>query len=274
MAEKLKITFGICTYNRKKIVENSAASLKNIIGIGDVNILICDDCSTEYDEVFLKSIFPDNARIIKQNVNTGADKNTSLMYEEFLKSNDEWLFNADSDLIYRSDIIETIKYYKDKSSGIVTFFNSITHNTIGDNEYFLEKDSIGAAGCLLHRNIVKLILKNIQYRDFGFDVGFSKLLRKKGYKLFSTKESYVQHIGVSGFNSRDIVFDYGHNFHCDSVRTGQIIENTFESYIQSIKKFKETKAWRVFYFIHSIPRRVRKILWMIKKRITSSENRP
>lgn len=250
MDDQLRITFGICTFNRKSILEKSVASLKNIKDIEKANILIVDDCSTEYDESFLRNLFP-SARIIRQKHNKGPDKNTSIMYEEFLKSDDDWLLNADSDLIYRSDIMGAIQQYKDKSKGFITFFNCINHNTIGKKKYLVEKDSVGAAGCLLHRTIVKYILDNISFRNNGFDVGFSKLLRDSSIRLYATKDSYVQHIGVSGFNSKDITFDYGENFRCDSLKNAEILEETFETYLKTVNKFKKRKSWKIYYFLTS-----------------------
>ena len=255
-----KITFGICTYNRKKIVEKSAASLKKIKGIENIKIVVFDDCSDEYDVNFLRSIFPISAKIIRQEKNNGADKNTSIMYEYFLKSDDEWLFNADSDLIYRTDILDAIKYYMNKSHGFMSFFNSINHRTIGRNGCFVKKDSVGAAGCLLNRDVVKIILENIKYRNIGFDVGFSKLLRSKGYYLNTTEKSFVQHIGVSGYNSRDINFDYGENFWIQNMYNADSIEQTFEQYVKSVNAFRQKTSWKIFYFFISIPRRIKRIV--------------
>ena len=258
--DNYKISFGICTYNRKGILEKSVQSLKNIKGIENVHLIVFDDCSDEYNMDYLKSIFPSSAQINRQERNEGADKNTSLLYEKFLESDDEWLFTADSDLIYRSDLLDAIMFYKDKSNGFMSFFNCISHKIVGKNKWFVFKASVGAAGCLIRRDVVKIILDNIQHRDIGFDVGFSKLLRKKGFMLNATKKSYVQHIGVSGFNSRDINFDYGEGFIIDSKDNAEIVEQTFEQYIKSVNKFRNRSDWRAFYFIISIHRRIRRVI--------------
>ena len=264
MSREQVITFGICTYNRKDILEKSAKSLSLINNIDSVDIKIYDDCSTEFDEEYLKKLFPYAKKIVRQKKNAGADINTSLMYEDFLKSDSEWLFNADSDLIYRKDIIEHIEYYKDKCNGFMTFFNCINHKTVKKSKNFIEKDSVGAAGCLLRRDIVELILDNIKYRNTGFDVRFSKLLLRKGYKLYSTENSYVQHIGVTGFNCRNIKFDYGQNFFCDSKENAAIIETIFETYMQSVSNYRNTTSWKIYNFIVLIPRRIKKVIWIIK----------
>ena len=272
MGSNVGVTFGICTYNRKNILERSAASLSQIKDINRVNIRIYDDCSTEFDEAYLWSLFP-KAVSIKINLNNvGADKNTSMMYEDFLKTGDQWLFNADSDLLYRTDIIDKIANITKGSKEFVTLFNCINHNTITKSEEFVVKDSVGAAGCLLSRKCVELILSNIKERQYKFDVGFCKLLREKGYKLYATKESYVQHIGIHGYNSRDINFDYGKCFICDNLTNAQAIEETFEQYIRTVAEYKKTSSWRIYNFFISIPRRIKKITKIVRARIVHETN--
>lgn len=257
------ITFGICTYNRKGILEKSAKSLALVNGIENIHIRVYDDYSTEYDENFLKALFPNAEQICVQPQNGGADKNTALMYEDFLKSGDEWLFNADSDLIYRTDILDAIERFSEQCDGFMTFFNCINHNTVETvNNELIVKDSVGAAGCLLRKDVVQFILDNTKSKRFGFDVGYCKLLRENGRKLFATNESYVQHIGVSGFNSRNIIFDYGENFICDSAVNAAIIESTAEEYIRVVEKYRKTASWKVYNFVVSVPRRVKKVIWL------------
>jgi hypothetical protein len=178
------------------------------------------------------------------------------MYEDFLSSGDEWLFNADSDLIYRTDIIEAIDKNKDSCGGFMTFFNCIGHEDSGETNLFVEKKDVGAAGCLLRRDNVKNIIDNILYRSISFDVAFSDYLSSHDITLFATKESYVQHIGVNGYNSQGFVFDYGRNFKCDNMVNAEIIEKTFEEYIASVDKFKNDRKWRVYNsFVNTVPRK-------------------
>lgn len=267
MAEKLGITFGICTFNRKELLVKSLKSLGNVCGLERINIRIYDDCSTEYDEGFLRKIFPYADSIKRASKNQGADMNTAAMYEDFLQSSDEWLFNADSDLLYSADIIDRILELKDASGGFMTMFNCINHRTIGTEKEFVIKDSVGAAGCLLSRNVVELILNQIQNRGFGFDVKYSRLLREHGFKLYATRHSYVQHIGVEGFNSRDINFDYGENFNVKDGLNAEIIEETFETYIRRIAQYRLRSSWKIYYFIISLPRRLRRLMKIAKERL-------
>jgi len=254
------LMIGICTYNRKDIVRNSALSLQAVRDLDQVKVRVYDDCSSEYGKAFLEEMFPFAEKITRFEENGGADKNTSRMYEDFLKSGAEWLLNADSDLVYRTDLIGAIMNCRDRSEGIFTVYNSINHNTIGETESFYIKDSVGAAGCVLRRDIVEMILNSIQYRDYGFDVGFSKLLRTKAIPLYATKQSYVQHIGVLGFNSRDIRFDYAENFLCEGPVNAGILEETFETYMKSVSAYRKKPSYQVYYFLTSVPRRARRVV--------------
>lgn len=256
MVSKYPITFGICTFNRKDVLQKSVQSLLHVKNIDKVNIRIFDDCSTDYDRTFLEELVPEACSIKQNQRNVGADKNTSIMYEDFLKSGDEWLLNADSDLIYHSDIIDEILRYQDKCGGFVTLFNCINHNDISHTELFDIKESVGAAGCLLHRDVVELILNSIRYRSVSFDTVFCKVLRENGYNLYATKQSFVQHIGVTGFNSGEISFDYGRNFQCDSLINAEIIEYTFETYAKKVNQFKNKKNWRIYNSFAIIPRKI------------------
>jgi len=265
------ITFGICTYNRKDILVKSARSLSLVRGIKTVHIRIYDDCSSEYDEAFLHSLFPDAVSITRQKENLGADRNTSVMYEDFLASGDEWLFNADSDLIYRADLLETMENMKGHCGGFMTFFNCISHEDIGETELFTEKESVGAAGCFFRRDVVQLILDSIRVRSVSFDTGFSRVLRKNGYPLYASRHSMVQHIGITGFNSANIVFDYGRGFIPDSQINANIIEDTFEAYVTSVHAFRSRRTFWAYNFVTStIPRKIDRYGRVIKETI---ENR-
>ena len=53
----MKVTIGIPTYNRKELLVVMATSLyKSELGDA-VNIRVYDDCSAEYDALFLKELF-------------------------------------------------------------------------------------------------------------------------------------------------------------------------------------------------------------------------
>lgn len=254
---KLKITFGICTYNRKDILLKMASSLKQIEDFNSINIRIYDDCSTEYDLEFLRKVFPDAKTIIRHDKNLGADKNTAYMYNDFINYDDEWFFNADSDLIYRKDILSFISDCIDNSLQFFSLFNTLNHKAVGSaNDFFVKKNYVGAAGCCFNKNLIKTIIREVNDAHINFDFKFCDYLRNNGYDIIVSKESYVQHIGVDGYNSTNIFFDYGQNFKCDSMVNGIIIEETFERYMTLVNTFKNSYKWKIYYSVGSLPKRI------------------
>lgn len=62
----------------------------------------------------------------------------------------------------------------------MTFFNCINHNSISDFGEFVEKDSVGAAGCILSKDVVRLILD----RD-PFEAARAFRMRAHGAEYYS-----------------------------------------------------------------------------------------
>lgn len=229
----MKIRFGVCTYNRKELIEYTSKSLNLIEGIRDCSICIYDDCSDEYNETYLKYLYKNATKISINKENMGADVCTRNMYIDFLKSEDEWLFNADSDLIFDSEILlhieETINYLKNnKINAIVSFFNTPSHIKINDySDKYIEKNHVGAAGILLDRRAAGLIVRRVK-EGSCFDWRFCKEWKKAGNIILCTKKSYVQHIGVWGHNSKFDNFDWGINFSVSNLVNAQAIEDVME----------------------------------------------
>ena len=93
-----KIIIGITTFNRKNILVKMAKSFSECTILDSSKIIIFDDHSSEYGEIFLSNLFP-NAQIFINECNIGADNNLYAMYQYFLKTDGDILFNIDSDLI-------------------------------------------------------------------------------------------------------------------------------------------------------------------------------
>lgn len=99
----MKICIGITSYNRIGILKKMKNSLCASEGLEYCNIRIYDDCSNEYDSKYLKKIFPNVTEIIRRKRNIGACRNMRQMYVDFLKTKDELLIAADSDLIFNPE---------------------------------------------------------------------------------------------------------------------------------------------------------------------------
>ena len=211
----MKITIGITSYNRANYLEKCAKSLVVIDNLNNCNVRIYDDCSTEYDTAFLKKLFPYAKEIIRREKNMKSDKNIALMYENFLNTGDDILINADSDLIFRADVITLVNKLLPKTDGILSLYNSTIHKSIEeidvDGEKLLIKNDLGSAGTVFSREIVEKIMKNVN-SGINFDWRWSEYLKNSGYKILCVKNSYVQHLGLEGQNNDGIRYDYGLGF--------------------------------------------------------------
>jgi len=228
----MKITFGVCTYNRKEILVRSAKSLCAIDGIEKVNIRVYDDHSSDLNTDELQSLLPNAKSIIVRLQNFGADMNTALMFEEFLTTGDDYLVIADADLIYRTDCLKIIEELIPETDGFFSLFNTPAHPTKRViSSSLVEKDYVGAAGCCIHRSLIYKIKKQVEDTKSFFDWKFCDCLRNNGIRILTAKDSIVQHIGGSGQNSQYIYFDYGIGFRCDSLENAQCIEDLFETHM-------------------------------------------
>ncbi len=227
------ITIGITTYNRKSILEKMARSLYGSDLSYDYSIRIYDDASTEYDEQYLKELFPDAKSIHIHERNLGADGNMRYMYSDFLESDDYYFFNADSDLVFHKGWMNVMMNLIEHTDGVLSAFNVNNPKRHKPGETHLikgvelvEKETVGAAGTMFSRGIIEDIVNGLSdYDSSAFDWKWSSLLRNKGKKIYTLKKSMVQHIGFTGFNSVSGNFDYGISFEVDSIENGQAIND-------------------------------------------------
>ena len=59
----IKLTIGVCTHNRKYIIDSTSKSLNEIKNIEKANLKIYDDCSDEYNIEYLKQLYPTAIKI-------------------------------------------------------------------------------------------------------------------------------------------------------------------------------------------------------------------
>lgn len=233
------ITIGIPTYNRKNILKKMAESLYLSNLNIPYNIRVYDDCSSEYSITELRGIFPNATQFSRNEMNLKADKNTYIMYKDFLNSNDQFLFNADSDLVFSENWLEEgLDLLKD-TDGVLSLFNAqnlkILQN-VGDR--LCVKTKIGAAGSLLTRECVSSIIDHISLSELNgnvpcFDFKWCEFLQRSSKKIYCVRESLVQHIGVTGQNTVGNHFDFGIGFHVDNSKNGQFINDAMELYFST-----------------------------------------
>ncbi len=246
-----KVLIGITTYNRKRILEAMAKSLYESNLNIPYSIRVYDDNSTEYSRDDLYCLFPDAEKIMTRSINVGADLNTWGMYCDFLESDCDFLFNADSDLIFSKNWMEEGCNYISKTDGILSLFNTQLHKTREVRGNLLVKNTFGAAGTLFSKkNIEELV---ISYKAGFFspdyiDWGFCRYFSEQGKTLYCTRKSYVQHIGLRGFNSGNKGFAYGSGFNVDTIHNGQTINDILENFEESKEVSKDIPGYWLFPF--------------------------
>jgi hypothetical protein len=259
------VTIGITTYNRLETLKITASSLyQSDISIPH-NIRIYDDNSTEFGKDELEKLFPTAASIRVNTKNMKSDQNIFGMYEDFLATPDEYLFNADSDLIYRKNFLVAALELVKKTSGILTLFNAASHPVYReiDNDLCLKK-TIGSAGTLFHRSRVEEVVKYIhpQKDTRSLDWRFSNFFDGNDIPVYCVKKSLVQHIGYSGQNSF-YCFDYGKNYTVESVEQGQIINDILEDYARKINRLENER-------MDNLPYHLKRVFVIIMKKILPS----
>lgn len=233
----MKVTIGIPTYNRKEILEIMSKSLyaSNLLGI--CNIRVYDDCSQQYTKDYLNNLFPTAVSIVVNPTNYKADKNMFEMYKDFLSTEDDIFFNADSDIIFNKHWLKTGLDLLEQTDGVLSIFNANSHPILTEISNTISvKKSIGAAGTFFKREkVVEIVNYFENAKTFkSFDWQWSALLTSKNVRLFCTNNSLIQHIGYSGQNSK-AYFDVGLGFKVDSLEHGQIINNTMVNSISKVR---------------------------------------
>lgn len=255
-----KITIGITTYNRLDILKAMArsfyASKRNV----PYAIRIYDDDSADYSVDTLWDIFPDATSIIRNNVRLGSDQNIASMYRDFLKHDEDVLFNADSDLIFNKEWLNLGMGLFEKTEGVLSLFNTSSHKTLAIFDDICEKKDLGSAGTLISRENVEKIFNYRKKLDTGklFDWQWSNIFRENGIKLYASRNSLVQHIGISGYNSFWGNVDYGTGFKVSSVEDGQVINDMLAVACSEKKIYR--KGYSLFPF-ELIPKDSRIIIY-------------
>jgi len=209
----MKVFIGIPVYNRIDKLILLAKSIQNINKDMQYTLNIFDDCSTDFDEVYLNGIFS-SANILRNKNNIGADRNTYNIWKAFLESDEDLLFVCDSDLILHQDILMIIKNNFVKTEGVLSLLNASSHLAQEVvNKDLIVKNTVGSAGTVFSREIVQDLLNNVDSKYITmWDWYFCMYLNEKEKRIFVTKNSYVLHAGIDGENSNVMLFDFSQNF--------------------------------------------------------------
>ena len=198
----MKIAVGILTYNRQYLVDLHAQSVCSARLPANTAIIVIDDCSTDYDISYLRSIYPAHADIRRRSENSGgADFAARDAMVQLVATGADVLVMLDSDFIVASDFLEVGIELLAESDGVLSLFNTANHPTIDLRGPFVLKKTIGSAATIWRRDMAREMLAHVA-PGLRFDWRFSEFLVNAGYQIYVTKNSHVQHAGFSdGQNS-------------------------------------------------------------------------
>lgn len=228
----MNIAIGITSFNRKEYLQAMVDSLRRSRGIERCAIRVYDDCSSDYDKETLRELIPEATEIVRRDTNMGSDRNIRQMYIDFLKTTDDVFVAIDSDLLFNPTWIEFIEKYFPKTDGIMSLYNSAMHATIGkvqiEDVIFAEKEHVGSAAVVMSRDVVQMIADNIPAGD-AYDWRWSKYLRKTEKRLLVSDISYIQHVGLHGYNcDGSCSVEFGLNFYPEDVKDRKIVIDFFQ----------------------------------------------
>lgn len=262
------ITIGITTYNRIEHLKKTAQSLYACHKLNICNIRIYDDCSSELNESILREIFPTATQITIRKKNVKSDENIRLMYLDFLQSEDKFLLNADSDLIFNPNWVEFVLDHINKTDGVLSIYNSNYHQSNEfiniNNNSFISAPHLGSAGTVFTREIVNKIVNEMKYESsLRFDWKWSKYLIENNIRLLVSKTSFIQHIGIDGQNCNGLdQINFGLNFIPGNEININILIEFYDSFMKkallsnknAMASIKETKDYKLGHYLLKIPR--------------------
>lgn len=239
----MKIAIGIPTYNRRYLVAIHAQSLCSARLSANTEIIVIDDCSTDYDSAYLRSIYPEKSDIRRRPGNSGgADFAARDLIAQLVETGAEILVLLDSDLIVATDFLEVGVELLPECDGVLSLFNAPSHRTTGSRGPFVLKKAIGAAATLWRRDLAREMLAHVAPGPC-FDWRFSEFLINAGYNICVTRNSRVQHLGAfDGQNSHlggkgDIGLDFSDSDSRNSYRLAEIIlHNTQAGFDDSVTR--------------------------------------
>lgn len=218
----MKIGIVITTYNRPEYTKICFDSIKSSNLLGDVFIVLVDDCSkNSYSNILFNSFFIEGLEVvkIKNEKNLGISKSLLIGFNEAIKNGADVLINLDNDVIVKQDwlkkLIDLYSCIEDECF-VVSGFNTISadlktkkirHPIIKVYDSYYEKKSIGGINMMFSvRTYLRHIKPSLDKRGH-----WDWNVCSRGIKFYVTKPSVIQHIGIekaTNKNNPDIAFDF------------------------------------------------------------------
>ena len=226
----------MCCYNRPEILKKTLESLKrtNKEDLNQSILYIIDDHSSNKETstiiedyvADIKSISGvDNleVKINRNRENMGIAKSLEKGFT-FLYPKCEYLTNIDSDVLVKPDWLPRLQEVYDRSNRerndgngvLVSGFNctppNCAHKILSSNDLYHVKKSIGGINTFFHRDMFDKYVTVIGNNVKQWDWKLCYYCQDNNIPIIVSNPSVIQHIGVTGMNSRTNRYDIAKDF--------------------------------------------------------------
>ena len=214
----------VATYDRKKITK---FSLKNLISVKQsAHLFIYDDHSKEYGLDFLLN-FTDNIKVSEKNIGIAKIRYKQILH--FYNSNLKYCYLIDNDTIHDTEFLDILINLSIQYDKIVSLYNSKSHWSIKEEyEDAYLKYTAGGISIFFNKRIAFDILT--MFSNYYNDrLSWDWNLSYKFNEFIYPKQSYVEHIGGIGMNSKN-------DFYRDiAINPTQYLINERQKFLEVIK---------------------------------------
>jgi hypothetical protein len=189
----------------------------------EIEVLIYHDAGFDPELETIASQFLPQARRLKMSDHLGASGINRRMIADFAADDRAaQLLVLDSDMIVRTDLVETIRSWPAREDMLVSVYNSGLHPALRPSAArFVHKYAMGSPGTVWSRAMAKLVADNVPDvvpAHGSYDLTYCAFLRERGIPLCCSNRSLVQHLGFRGTNNNTFgKIDYGLNYTPDGL---------------------------------------------------------
>lgn len=239
------IMIAIPTYNRIGYTKFHAKVIREYHKIPSSSLYIFDDCSTEYGEKELREWYGKDIHFFPCKKRLRSDGNIRRMFEYFITTNFDLIFSVDTDLIFHKNWRDFIYKHIDSTDGVMSLYHSGAphHTTFNCNGELCEKKSMGSAGTVMKKSVVKKMLQ--EHRSSMFDWGFVSIFKRRKIKMMIPRKSLIMHYGQIGQNNACGTKEVAKGFDRSILPTW--IKNNLKLYYDKCKHPSENKGKTVTF---------------------------
>jgi len=263
--KEASIVVAVPTHNRIGYVQLTSAALKGTFP--DDDLWVFDDTSSEYSTFDLIGWYG-TEHIWQSKKRLKADAMARHILEWFVTTKYDVLVLMDSDLLVSPNWLSDLRVGLRESTGLLSLYRSGApkHKSLSCGDVLCMMPSMGNAGTVWRRDLVKRMLLEMPARDGGFDWGWSEWCSKNDIPMEALKESAVLHIGVHGSWSHESTAEKSVGFPMKELSVD--VRKQAKHFLKGGKPQKIVKFKQIEHDIkpiekHVVVKRPNDILWVI-----------